>query len=139
MDDLREEISAELENVNQVVEELAKIKDLSMVSSLELAGVATLLHNFYNGAENVLKRVVLDRGKSVSQGMGWHRELLNTASESGIISESMKDALGRYLAFRHFFVHGYALDLRVNRMAPLVKNVSSVYRQFSEEIGFPLT
>jgi uncharacterized alkaline shock family protein YloU len=62
MDDLREEMLAEIENINRVVVETSKIQDVAKLSSLELSGVASLLHNFYNGIENVLKRVALSQG-----------------------------------------------------------------------------
>lgn len=139
MDNCKEEVLAELENIDRVVSEAVKIQDIAKLSSLELSGTATLLHNFYNGAENVLKRIVLNRGMQLSEGPTWHRELLCSACESGIISENMKSLLGRYLAFRHFFVHGYALDLRPDRMAILVKGLQPVYKEFRAEIGFPLT
>jgi uncharacterized protein YutE (UPF0331/DUF86 family) len=139
MDNFKEEVLAELENIDRVVSEAGKIQDVIKLSTLELSGAATLLHNFYNGAENVLKRIVLNRGMQLFEGPAWHRELLCSACESGIISESLKGLLGRYLAFRHFFIHGYALDLRPDRMALLVKELPSVYQQFRAEIGFPFT
>ena len=46
MDEVREEILAELENVDRVVGEAAKIKDIFKLSPPELSGAATLLHNF---------------------------------------------------------------------------------------------
>ena len=139
MDEIREEILAELENVDRVVGEAAKIKDIFKLSPLELSGAATLLHNFYNGVENVLKRIVLARGKPLLESPAWHKDLLCSATDIGIISEHLKDLLGRYLAFRHFFIHGYALDLRPDRMELLIKDLQSVYHKFKDEIGFPLT
>ncbi len=44
------------------------------------------------------------------------------------------DDLKRYLAFRHFFNHGYALDLFPERMEPLVRDGESVFSKFKGEI-----
>ncbi|CBE68547.1 conserved protein of unknown function [Candidatus Methylomirabilis oxygeniifera] len=41
----------------------------------------------------------------------------------------------RYLAFRHFFGHGYALDLSPERMEPLVGDAESVFTKFKGEIA----
>jgi hypothetical protein len=103
MDNRKEEIAAELENIDRVVRETAKIQDVARLSSLELSGSATLLHNFYNGAENVLKRLVLNRGLQLDEGPSWHRELLCLACKSGIISESLKGLLGEVSGIPPFF------------------------------------
>ena len=47
MVDLKERIDAEFENIGSVLKEIPSVKYLSELSVLELAGVATLLHNYY--------------------------------------------------------------------------------------------
>ena len=49
------------------------------------------------------------------------------------------DDLKRYLAFRHFFGHGYALNLSPEPMEPLVRDAESVFRRFKDEIENVLT
>jgi uncharacterized protein YutE (UPF0331/DUF86 family) len=51
------------------------------------------------------------------------------------ISESTGQELKRYLAFRHFFSHAYALDLDPERISPLVCDVIKVYENFKQEIN----
>ena len=53
--------------------------------------------------------------------------MLIAAIEKGILSHRLLDDLKRYLAFRHFFGHGYALDLSPERMALLVRDAVSVF------------
>jgi hypothetical protein len=93
MDNRKEEIVAELENIDRVVRETAKIQEVAKLSSLELSGSATLLHNFYNGTENVLKRLVLNRGLQLAEGPSWHRDLLCL---SAIQSRNRFSALLKY-------------------------------------------
>ena len=54
MADAREKIEAEIENIERVLADLPSPNSLKQLSSLELAGVAALIHNFYNGVETFL-------------------------------------------------------------------------------------
>ncbi len=65
---VRERVEAEFENIERVIAELPGSSLMSSLSSLELAGVATLIHNFYNGIENVLKQLVIASNKELPEG-----------------------------------------------------------------------
>jgi len=49
MADISQKIQAELENIDGVLNEIHPYSILHTLSTLELAGVAALVHNFYNG------------------------------------------------------------------------------------------
>ena len=133
MADYRAYIDAEYEEIEKTLSSLPT-KPLHKLSKLELAGVAALLHNFYNGIENVLKQAFRIKNIQTSQGESWHRDLLLRAIEENIVSETLSDELKRYLAFRHFFSHGYAIDLSPDRMEPLILDASKVFKNFKTEI-----
>ena len=134
MADLHERILAELENIGRIVDELKRCGSLSALSALELAGTGALLHNFYNGIENILKQVLLHEGIPLPSGTYWHKDLLEASVNAQILSASTKLSLGPFLAFRHFFVHAYSFNLRADMMSPLVDSLPSVYDRFIEDL-----
>ena len=133
MPDYRLRVEAEYEAIRNLLSTLPNCP-LSALSALELAGAGALLYNFYNGIENVLKQVFQMKVLVVPQGESWHRDLLVTAGEKGILSAQLLNSLKRYLAFRHFFGHGYALNLFPERMQPLLDDAQSVFDQFKADI-----
>lgn len=82
MPDYRMRVEAEFEAVERTLSALPK-RPLPDLSELELAGVAALLHNFYNGLENMLKQVCRAKRIAITSGAScgigiccWKREKL---------------------------------------------------------------
>lgn len=131
---LYEKVEAELENIEQILEELRRTKTIANLSTIELAGIGAFIHNFYNGIENILKQILISKTGQLPDGASWHSELLKTAAKKEIISIRTAKKLKDYLAFRHFFSHAYSFNLDKELMAPLVKKADSVYKSFLKEI-----
>jgi hypothetical protein len=134
MPDYRLRIEAEYEAIENTLSALPD-RPLSTLSQLELAGVAALLHNFYNGIENIVKQVFQEKSFPIPQGESWHRDLLLAAAEKNIMSDLLLNNLKQYLAFRHYFSHAYALELFPERMEPLVKNAVALFNEFKQQIN----
>ena len=131
---LKDRVEAELDNVQEVLNRLPSVSKLSSIKDLELAGVATLLHNFYNGIENIFKQIISSKGISIPQGQSWHRDLLDLVLKQKIINKTTWESLKQFLGFRHFFSHAYAFHLEVDRMQPLVKAAPKLYRSIKRSI-----
>ena len=133
MASLREKVEAELEQMDQALGELPGARRVAKLSMLELGGTASLLSSVYHGVENILKHGLLAVGVALPSGAAWHRDLLQSACEQGMISTELRDRLAPYMAFRHFFTHAYGFDLDPQRLAPLVRDVRAVYACFKKE------
>jgi len=133
MASLREKVEAELEQMDQALRELPGARRLKQLSVLELGGTAALLSSLYHGVENILKQGLLAVGVGLPRGAAWHRDLLESACEHGIVSAELRDRRAPDRAFGHFFTHAYGFDLDPQRLQPLVRDVRLVYAGFQQE------
>lgn len=139
MKSLKARVEAEFEAIDRILADLPAIPLSAVLSPLERAGVAALLHSFYNGLENILKQVVQGRGLALPEGESWHRDLVNLAVSEQLVREETAQELRSYLAFRHFFVHAYAFDLQLERLVPLVQNARQVYAWLRQDMASHLS
>ncbi len=130
----REYIEAEYEAIEKTLATIPQ-KPLSQLSKLELAGVAILLNNFYNGVENILKQVFKNLSIKLPEGPSWHQDIINSSVNESIISDSLAEEISEYMGFRHFVAHGYAFNLNAERLQELTNNVLTTFNKFKEEIN----
>ena len=134
MADLKKKIDVEFQSIQIVIDKLKKIRDLNNLSEFEIAGVAAYIHNFYNGMENILKQILKDRNIAIPDGSSWHRDLVYISSSNFFLSKTTEVNLIKYLSFRHYFVHNYAIDLDAIELELLVQNIGHVFDLFKNEI-----
>ncbi len=133
MADYQKNIEAELEQVEQTLAKLPNCQ-LKELNELELSGVGGILQSFYNGIENILKQIYLKNGKTVPDGLQWHRQMILQAVQQGYISEKTMEMLIPYLTFRHLYRNAYVLDLRPDRMQILMDDIKKTFRDFKKDI-----
>src|SRR3989338_2664164 len=132
----KEYCEAEFENIDTTLAELALITapGKAAYSTADLAAMATFIHNFYNGIEKILKRVLTLKKKKANEGAAWHKDLLKTSVEASVISPDFCVILAKYLSFRHFFIHGYGFTLKWEALQPLVANIDEILRDFKTTV-----
>lgn len=130
MVDLTRKIAAEKENVEKALDNLKDAMGRKERSTVELAAIATFIHNIYNGIENILKQVLKAKGTEIPKSETSHKDLLDLSVSIGVIPEKLSDQLYEYLTFRHFFVHAYGFMLEEIHLEDLANNISDVWLKF---------
>ena len=134
MASVKEKIYAEIENITKVLIELEKVKDRSNKELVVLVGIGAYLQNIYTGMENILKQLLLHKNTPIPDTPTWHKDLLNLAVEHNFISKETADKIGKYLFFRHFFMHAYGFLIDETKLKPLLDNLPDIYSEFKREI-----
>ena len=131
---LERKIRAEIENVIYTLKEMPNLLLVEEKTFPELAAMATILQNVYNGMENILKQILKEKKVPLQKSDTWHKDILESCGEQKIISDEMKNILYEFLLFRHFFVHGYAIRIEEARLLPLAENIRATWERFLFEI-----
>jgi len=107
--------------------------------AIEIAALAGLLHSFYNGVENILKRIAVHSGAIPPSSTSWHSELLESMAAPGsgrlaVINRDLLERLRSYLGFRHVYRHSYTFQLRWSKMQPLVAGIEETLKEFEASV-----
>ncbi len=126
---LKEYSLAEFENIEKVISELFSIiaPGKSDYSNVERAAICTYVHNFYNGVENLIKRVLSFKGIIHKETPTWHKDLLKLVLKTGLLDQELHDDLVDFLSFRHYFVHSYFFSIHWNELKPLVEKLPRTF------------
>jgi len=134
MVDFARTIEAEKENVEKALDNLTLVMERQDKSIIELAAIATFLHNVYNGIENILKQILKSENTKIFKTATWHKDILKISISKGIIPEELSDELFEYLSFRHFFVHGYSFMLKEEQLINLANGIKDVWENFIKSV-----
>jgi hypothetical protein len=107
---------------------------------IECSALAAMLHSFYTGVENILKRAAREIDRQPIEGGSWHRQLLQqmtiaTPLRPALISDGMVALLQAYLGFRHFFRNAYTHTFDWAEMRDLVTGCESTLQRFAGELA----
>ena len=138
--ELREEVAVELEALEAIVQELLSLQ-ADVVNRAptvrEQTAAAAFLAQFYNGVENILKRISVYHSVSLPTGETWHVDLFRRFCAPSypplpvLFDASPEAALAPYRRFRHVALHSYGFQLEWSRMAPGVAAVDNVFAQIT--------
>lgn len=139
-----ERIRFEIGQIDRLIQEYADLLNLAKTednepSLVEFTAMASVLHSFYTGLENIFISIAKGIDRDVPAGGGWHRKLLNqmkepTPNRSPLLSDESSHQLIEYLGFRHFYRHSYSFFLEWDRLEVIVKKLPEVWEQTKGEI-----
>lgn len=142
--DLREEIAVELEAMEITVNELLALQqDVAAREPTirENTAAAAFLAQFYNGLENILKRISHFHGVPIPTSETWHIELFQRFSDPAytdlpqLFDTGLAAALAPYRRFRHVAFHSYGFQLDWNRMSEGIENVQNIFDRIKDSLS----
>lgn len=141
-DKTRQGIDLELRQLNTLVDHYHSLLEkvaASEPNDMEVAALGAMLHSFYNGVENIFKRIALEIDHAPPSGLSWHSELLEAmarpaAQRPAVFTAALQDRLWDYLEFRHVFRSAYSFILKWDKMAPLVHACAETLQSLEAEL-----
>jgi len=141
--ELKEDLLDEEKAIEETLERLSdvRIKFNSKVSDfLTEPAMGTYLMNFYNGIENILKRITKEYYLAFPKGASWHKELLGLSSNPppgkiAVFNQNIVERLHPYRNFRHRFVSGYGFQLKGEKMLELIDNAKPLWIDIKKAIS----
>lgn len=131
----------ELEEVMKDAIEALKDFNNREPSSIELRGLAALIHDYYTGVETIFERIGSEINGGIPSGFDWHKKLLDDMSldipkvRPAVLRKETVESLSELLRFRHVFRHSYGHKLNKDKVMQLLKNLKKVHSSFQKDIS----
>lgn len=142
--ELFEEIEIEQEMIGEVVKELTTLQKKvgrANPTVIEKTAASAFLPQFFNGIENILKRICRYHVVPLPTGDIWHLELFKLFCEPAtpplpvLFNHNLAYSLAPYRKFRHIVHHGYGFQIDWQRMRVGIENVEEIFCQIKNTIS----
>ena len=143
-DELREEISIELELLGAVIGEISALRQdvrEREPTVREKTAAAAFLAQFYGGVENILKRIHRFHVLHPPTGDTWHTDLFRRYCEPPfgdlplLFDEKLAAEMAPYRKFRHVVYHGYGFQMDWDRMTEGIELIADVFSRFKTTLA----
>jgi hypothetical protein len=141
-EDIKNKIKFEISEIDRefisykLLFDLIKLRTPDLV---EMTALASVLHSFYNGVENIFVLIAKKVDKNIPSGLKWHNELLKqmtvkTENRQEIIDEVIFELLKEYLLFRHFIRHSYKWRLNWDEFKNIALNAEENWNKTKDQL-----
>jgi len=144
LDELREEISIELDRMGTIVHEAVSLFDDHEnrdPTVREKTAAAVFLAQFYGGIENILKSLHRYHGIPMPVGDSWHSDVFRRFCNSSfspipvLFVAALAADLSPIRKVRHVVYHGYGFQFDWDRMKEGLGKVEYVYSRFASSVA----
>lgn len=141
--ELQEDVQDEEKAIEETLERLAVVRKQFSVQNKDYTtepAMGTYLMNFYNGIENIIKRISKGYYLTMPGGENWHKELLLLSvnppqDKIPLFSRNIVEKLNPYRNFRHRFVSGYGFQLKAEKMLELIDSIDPLWFEIKRSIS----
>ena len=141
-DKVIKQIEFEIEKIEKLLRsyhQLIKISEVTEPDLIQITALASVVHSFYNGIENIFQTISKKVDGHVPDSRQWHRDLLkemcrSTDKRSAVISPELMLKLSEYLGFRHFYRHAYSYQLEWEELKSLVFNLETTWEMLKNAL-----
>ena len=135
-------IHFEIGQVNRLLRSYADLLDRVQHQPpdlVEITAIASVLHSFYNGLENIFLSIAKGIDAQVPTGAQWHRDLLTqmtktTPNRGPVLTTETARRLFDYLGFRHFYRHSYSFFLAWDELEYLVVRLEDTWADVQHDL-----
>jgi hypothetical protein len=143
LEELNNQIELEILDLNLTVD---YIKELygnigkTEPDAFQKAAITQFVAQFYNGIENILKKVCKYRQISLPYGANSHIELFNMFVSNNndnnpiLFPDMILDDFIGIRKFRHFAIHGYAFKINWEYIKSSVSRIADIFDYFKIEL-----
>jgi len=125
--------------VIETEEDYSKLEALP--TRLEMRGMATYVHDFYQATESIFERIAVFLDGGLPRGGDWHVELLMQMYQEkpdirpAVLSdELLYMRLNDYRKFRHVFRMAYRTELEWEKLEPKIVNMASTLEMLRAQL-----
>lgn len=140
---LTDEINIDIDSMLLIVSDIEHLLNEvvnNTPTNIHKTALGGFVAQFYNGIENILKRIHKYLRIDLPKGEDWHITLLDRfsiGSGSKIpikLSNDLIEKLTDYRRFRHYLFHGYSHNLNWDILKDAVIDINEVLNQFIKEM-----
>jgi hypothetical protein len=129
-----------LERIKAQVEEARLRFGDTEPNGFRIQGVALVLHDFYNAAEGMFKRIAVELGEGLPEGGEWHAILLRNMTlriptlRPPVVRDTTASVLDEFRRFRHRVRHAYGFTLRWSALRGLLAEFDEAYQALVADV-----
>lgn len=142
-EELIENIQLELDSLNIIFNDIIRFPNKSneKINNYDKSAIALMLSQFYNGLENIFKRVLKFHNINIKNSENYHIEIIDSFNNMALekysfeFSAEILNTITILRRFRHYVFHGYSFNLEWNKLKIANDTISIIFPKFQNELS----